>query len=167
MHASHPAFSNFTMGWIPVQCSGVEWLVVKITRSVYQHKRWSVLTFVVKLLVGNLSCHVKNWIFKNHSLFRKKEMQVPSDAWIVNCAFHKVQWRHFSGVVDRFRNTYLEFLQDSLPKSIHIGWFLTELFKKIEMWPLLGTQCTLLLSAVTAVFLWLLRCWVYCRLHRT
>ena len=29
-------------------------------------------------------------------------------------AFHKVQWQHFSGVVDRFKNTYVEFLQDSV-----------------------------------------------------
>ena len=30
----------------------------------------------------------------------------------MNFAFYKVQWRHFSGVVDRFKTTYVEFLQD-------------------------------------------------------
>ena len=39
-------------------------------------------------------------------------------------AFHKAQWRHFSGVVDRFKNTYVEFLQD------FVYQILTELFKK-------------------------------------
>jgi len=44
----------------------------------------------------------------------------------MNFAFHKVQWRHFSGVVDRFKNPYVEFLQDSvyqtLLKSVYFSW---------------------------------------------
>jgi len=49
----------------------------------------------------------------------------------------KVQWQHFSGVVVRFRNTYVEFLQDSAHQN-YIGLFLTELFKIIKLWPILG-----------------------------
>jgi len=49
----------------------------------------------------------------------------------MNFAFHKVQWRHFSGVVDRFKITYVEFLYGSVyQKNIQIGLFFTELFQK-------------------------------------
>ena len=43
---------------------------------------------------------------------------------VIFSAFHKVQWRYISGVVDRFKNTYVEFLQD------FVYQILTELFKK-------------------------------------
>ena len=36
----------------------------------------------------------------------------------MNSAFHKVHWRHCSGVVDRFKNTYVEFLQDSVYQKL-------------------------------------------------
>ena len=59
MHASHPFFSSFIVGWIPLQCSRqFDWLVVKITWSGYQLKRWLVLTFAVMFRVWNLSFHV-------------------------------------------------------------------------------------------------------------
>ena len=37
---------------------------------------------------------------------------------MMELAFHKVQWRHFSGVEDRFKNTYVEFLQDSVYQKL-------------------------------------------------
>ena len=39
----------------------------------------------------------------------------------VVAAFHKVRWRHFSGVVDRFRNTCVEFLWDFVCQKLLIG----------------------------------------------
>ena len=47
-------------------------------------------------------------------------------------AFHKVQWQHFSGVVDRFKNLSTISLGFCIPKIIHISVFLTELFKKYK-----------------------------------
>jgi len=49
----------------------------------------------------------------------------------MSSAFHKeVQWR-FSGVVEKYITTSVDFFQDSvIPEIINIGSFLTQLFKK-------------------------------------
>ena len=57
----------------------------------------------------------------------------------MNFAFHEVQWRHFSGVVDRFKNTYVEFFSGfCVPKIIQIGLFFMELIKNINVVTFLG-----------------------------
>jgi len=44
-------------------------------------------------------------------------------------AFHKVQWRHFSDVVDRFKNTYV-FLQDSVYQKLFISVYFQRSYSK-------------------------------------
>ena len=48
----------------------------------------------------------------------------------MNFAFHKVLWRHFSGVVDTFRNTYVEFLHDSVYQKLFKSVYFDEVIKK-------------------------------------
>ena len=67
----------------------------------------------------------------------KEHVQLVLPLKMIFYAFHKIHWQHFSGVVDRFRNTCVVFLQDSvyqkMAKITHISLFLTELFKKINV----------------------------------
>ena len=82
------------------------------------------------LLVENLSCRVtKQLAIKNRPLF---EGINANSIRHTNSAFYKIHRRHFSGVVSRFKKTYVEFIQDSTePKLFKLvyGLFLTELFK--------------------------------------
>ena len=74
----------------------------------------SLLTIAVKLLVSNLSCQCamwqNNWLFKNYPLSDERNA---SSIKCMNSASHKIQWRHISSVVDKFKNTYAEFLRDA------------------------------------------------------
>ena len=87
--------------------------------------------------------------------------------WGKTCNFHQMhelciskvglKWRHFSGVVDRFRITYVEFRQDSVyHKLFKSVYFWRRCSKNKKLWPVYGTHCimpTLLLySGVTKVF---------------
>ena len=54
----------------------------------------------------------------------------------MNFAFHKVQWQHILGVVDRFKNTYAEFLQDSVYQNYSNRFIFDGVIQKIKMWPL-------------------------------
>ena len=77
--------------------------------------------------------------------------------------YHKVQWRHFSGVVDRFKNTYVEFLQDAVHQklfksvyfhgvikntleklpSIEVGPTIISLTHDVDLWPWPSIPCKL------------------------
>ena len=86
-----------------------------------------ILTIVVMLLACNLSCHVTKQLYLKTVQFL--EGINASSIRRMSFAFHKVQWRHFSGVVGRFRNTFVEFLQDSAYQKLFKSVFLTELFE--------------------------------------
>ena len=69
-----------------------------------------------------------------------KHVQLPLLLKMIFSAFHKVQWGHFSDVVDRFKNTRRISLGFCVPKIIHIGLFLTGVIQKGGHF--FGTQCT-------------------------
>ena len=49
----------------------------------------------------------------------------------MNSTFHKIQWQHFSGVVDKFKNAKCRISSGfCVPKFFCIGLFLMQLFKK-------------------------------------
>ena len=62
---------------------------------------------------------------------------------LLHCVTNK--WRHFSGVLSRFRNIYVEFVRNIVPNIIQISLFLTELFEKEECGHFMGTHGTVLL----------------------
>ena len=58
-------------------------------------------------------------------------------------AFHKVQWRHFSGVVDRFRNTYVEFLPDSVYQKLFRSVYFKRSYPRNKNIATFWTQCSI------------------------
>ena len=56
-------------------------------------------------------------------------------------AFHKVQWQHFSGVVDMFENTYAVFLQDSVYRKLFLLVIFDGVIQNTKMWPLFLGHC--------------------------
>jgi len=52
-----------------------------------------------------------NWLFKNHPLFEGSNR---ASMRCMSSAFHEVQRWHIYGVVDRFMNTYVKFIWDSV-----------------------------------------------------
>jgi len=64
-----------------------------------------------------------------------------SDDTVIQNAFHKVMWQHFSDVVGRFITTSIKFLQDSVyQKLLKSVFFLTELLKNNRV-TFFGPQC--------------------------
>ena len=82
-----------------------------------------------------------NWLFKIHPLF---EGRSASSIRCMISAFHKVHWQYFSGEVDMFKNTDVEFLQESgcqkLFKSVYFWW---NYFKNKNVATFLGTHCSM------------------------
>lgn len=138
------------MGWILAQHDGwCDWLVVKITRSLACinikafFKGWTFLTMSVILL---------DWTFKfscGKGYLRCIHFFDGSNATPIGCmrsACYKValQWQHFIGLVDRFKNINGKFFRICAPKVMQISWFLTALCKN-KRWSFYwdtGTPCT-------------------------
>jgi len=56
----------------------------------------------------------------------------------MNSAFYKVQWRHFSVVMDRFKITYVEFLVITFTNNYSNRFIFDGVIRKIKMWPIWG-----------------------------
>jgi len=56
--------------------------------------------------------------------------------------FSKVKWLYLTGEVDKSVRLLCQiFSEFNMPKIIKIGYFLTQLFKKLKSWTFLQTQC--------------------------
>ena len=100
------------MGWILTGRGGrCSWSVAKKTGSMYLCRRWSLWTFAATLLAWHSICHTSQPVlfratdanpqpafFQSHQ--RLEKCNIPSVRW-KSCAFYKVVWWHFSGVVGK------------------------------------------------------------------
>ena len=77
------------------------------------HAFWMPLPHILDNFVSSQVNSVDSFsLVKNKCNFMLREhVQLVLLLKMIFSAFHKVQWRHFSGVVDRFKTTNVVFLQ--------------------------------------------------------